>query len=101
MNRVYTLIYPDKESVGLDFASGVVLPLQGFWNGIIYVSVSWPSVKTVLSSLRQTPKSLKISRPFPLANDNLVGERRLRGKTSDSNESTSELAMHPQPEGLI
>ncbi|KAJ9207912.1 hypothetical protein DTO164E3_198 [Paecilomyces variotii] len=98
LNRLYTLVYPDGESMGLDYASAIVLPLQGLWNGLIYVAVSWPSVKTVIANVRQA------SRPYPIritaANGNLDAPN-FRRQDSDSNESTTELAMHPQPKGSV
>lgn len=36
-NRVYSVINHDEVSLGLQYASAFVLPLQGFWNGLIYV----------------------------------------------------------------
>lgn len=41
INRVYTLIYPNKASYGLNIAAAVVLPLQGVWNAVIYFTTSW------------------------------------------------------------
>lgn len=41
INRVYTLIYPNKASYGLNIAAAVVLPLQGVWNAVIYLTTSW------------------------------------------------------------
>jgi hypothetical protein len=40
INRVYTLVHPNETLFGLDYASGLVLPLQGFWNAIIYIATS-------------------------------------------------------------
>ena len=54
-NRVYTLINHGDVSKPLFFASAFVLPLQGFWNAIIYMFTSWAACKslwaTVLLSL--------------------------------------------------
>ncbi|CAN8099644.1 unnamed protein product [Discula destructiva] len=41
INRVYTLIYPNDASFGLNIAAAVVLPLQGVWNAVIYFTTSW------------------------------------------------------------
>lgn len=41
VNRVYTAIYPDSSSWGLNMAAAVVLPLQGVWNAVIYFTTSW------------------------------------------------------------
>lgn len=47
-NRVYSLVLPHKASFELNYISGLVLPLQGFWNSIIYVSISWPAFEELL-----------------------------------------------------
>jgi hypothetical protein len=39
-NRVHGLIYPHVPSYSLNFISALVLPLQGFWNAVIYFSTS-------------------------------------------------------------
>ncbi|KAJ6004809.1 hypothetical protein N7540_012608 [Penicillium herquei] len=51
-NRVYALVRPDLFAFGLNYASSFVLPLQGFWNSLIYVSISWPAFKTLGAELR-------------------------------------------------
>ncbi|KAL7273622.1 hypothetical protein RUND412_003509 [Rhizina undulata] len=45
VNRVYTLIYPNATSFGLNFAAVLVLPAQGFWNGLIYIVTTLPACK--------------------------------------------------------
>lgn len=40
-NRVYSMLRAGDVSKPLFFASAFVLPLQGFWNAIIYVVTSW------------------------------------------------------------
>ncbi|OAP55362.1 hypothetical protein AYL99_10335 [Fonsecaea erecta] len=52
INRVYTLVRPDDSVFGLDFASGLVLPLQGFWNTIIYIVTSLPACQTLWEETR-------------------------------------------------
>jgi hypothetical protein len=46
-NRVYSLIHRDEMSKPLFFASAFVLPLQGFWNAIIYIMTSWAACKSL------------------------------------------------------
>ncbi|KAL8695943.1 MAG: hypothetical protein Q9201_007894 [Fulgogasparrea decipioides] len=36
INRVYDLAHPTSASYPLNFVSALVLPLMGFWNGVIY-----------------------------------------------------------------
>ncbi|KAL4747586.1 hypothetical protein BDW72DRAFT_182409 [Aspergillus terricola var. indicus] len=52
INRVYALIRPDASNFGLNYASSFVLPLQGFWNSLIYVSISWRCFKPALFDVR-------------------------------------------------
>ncbi|KAJ5183182.1 hypothetical protein N7492_000798 [Penicillium capsulatum] len=51
-NRVYALVFPDDFSFGLNYASSFVLPLQGFWNSLIYISISWPAFKRLWKKFR-------------------------------------------------
>ncbi|KAK4131267.1 hypothetical protein BT67DRAFT_388597 [Trichocladium antarcticum] len=46
-NRVYSMINGGAVSRPLFFASAFVLPLQGFWNAIIYTVTSWAACKSL------------------------------------------------------
>ncbi|KAJ5187834.1 hypothetical protein N7449_010828 [Penicillium cf. viridicatum] len=59
VNRVYAFARPDDYSFGLFYASSFVLPLQGFWNSLIYVSVSWPAFKTLWRNMRSRSTGLR------------------------------------------
>ncbi|KUI58050.1 Cyclic AMP receptor-like protein A [Cytospora mali] len=52
INRVYTLIYPDRASWGLNIAAAVVLPLQGVWNAVIYFTTSWKIFREEVETTR-------------------------------------------------
>ncbi|XTI84913.1 hypothetical protein V2W45_211194 [Cenococcum geophilum] len=41
VNRVYSLVHPDNPLYVLNLMSALVLPLQGFWNAMIYIATSW------------------------------------------------------------
>lgn len=41
VNRVYSLVHPDHPLYVLNLMSALVLPLQGFWNAMIYIATSW------------------------------------------------------------
>ena len=56
INRVYSLVFPGKVSFGLSFASGLLLPLQGFWNTVIYVVTSLPAFQELLRGLVENVK---------------------------------------------
>lgn len=51
-NRVYSVFHPQSSSRALEFMSAFVLPLQGFWNALIYMVTSWSACKSLMSDLR-------------------------------------------------
>lgn len=76
-NRVYSLVHQNEVSIPLEFMSAFVLPLQGFWNAVIYAVTSWSACLEFFDELK-----LK-KRP---AVSNLVGSRR----GNDVNQSTKQ-----------
>lgn len=52
INRVNTLVHPNSSVFGLDLASSLVLPLQGFWNTLIYIVTSWAACKALWGETR-------------------------------------------------
>lgn len=50
VNRVHGLRYPKDPSFALNIGSAVVLPLQGFWNSVIYFVTSLGICRSVLAS---------------------------------------------------
>jgi hypothetical protein len=48
INRVYSFVHPEVVSFPLSFASALVLPLQGWWNFVVYVTTSLPATKALL-----------------------------------------------------
>jgi hypothetical protein len=71
INRLYTLIKPNSTSpFGLDFSSSLVLPLQGFWNFVIYAYTSraackllFEDAKARLRSQRSESSNFELPRP--------------------------------------
>lgn len=53
INRVYSLARPSDFNFNLNYASSFVLPLQGFWNSLIYISISWPAFKALWSDIHK------------------------------------------------
>ncbi|KAI1079299.1 family A G protein-coupled receptor-like protein [Whalleya microplaca] len=53
-NRMYSVANRNKSSVTLEVMSALVLPLQGFWNTLIYVATSWEAVKKLFGRGRDT-----------------------------------------------
>jgi len=52
VNRVYGLRYPENPSYALNIGSAIVLPLQGFWNTVIYFTTSLTICKKVFGRVR-------------------------------------------------
>jgi hypothetical protein len=100
INRVYTLVHPDKALFGLDYASGLVLPLQGFWNATIYIVTSLPACKALIrriaNKIRPSPTavaSLPRRRNFSSLAEDAGGPTGSASKKryTDSSESIQEL----------
>jgi len=51
-NRVYSLTRQGKASLPLEYIAAFVLPLQGFWNAIIYVVTSWSACKLLWADIK-------------------------------------------------
>ncbi|CAM1510028.1 Fc.00g003630.m01.CDS01 [Cosmosporella sp. VM-42] len=51
-NRVYSVIHGKHSSAPLEFMSAFVLPLQGFWNALIYAVTSWNACKNLANDLK-------------------------------------------------
>jgi hypothetical protein len=51
-NRVFSVINHGGRSLPLEYMSALVLPLQGFWNAVIYTITSWTAVKVLFASIR-------------------------------------------------
>lgn len=62
INRVYTLIYPNRASYGLNIAAAVVLPLQGVWNAVIYFTTSWKIFREEMEATKTGRRVLSVLR---------------------------------------
>lgn len=51
VNRIYTIFRPDRVVFGSSAAAATVLPLQGFWNTIIYMVTSAYAVRSLWQEL--------------------------------------------------
>jgi hypothetical protein len=51
-NRVNSLVHPDSVSFPLNYVSALVLPLQGFWNCCVYITISRPACKALVRRLK-------------------------------------------------
>lgn len=99
-NRVYSYVHPGQISEGLEFASAFVLPLQGFWNGLIYATTSIPACKSFWRELKGrtlfTRKPLRrVSTNFAPKNDSLRGPPGSRSGMFTEIDSLSSLDSRP------
>lgn len=76
VNRVQQFFDKGHSIFGLNLASALVLPLQGFWNAMIYVSTTWPECKraagdmlVLLTNLKSRNRSLAFVRSSSRASD--------------------------------
>jgi hypothetical protein len=51
-NRVYSVIHAGQASLALEYMSAFVLPLQGWWNAVIYCVTSWGACKMLWEDIR-------------------------------------------------
>lgn len=63
INRIYTIIRPTDIVFGLNIAAAIVLPLQGFWNAIIYMATSSFAVKSLWEDIKISCRSTPVRRP--------------------------------------
>ncbi|CAZ85293.1 unnamed protein product [Tuber melanosporum] len=84
VNRIYNLIYPDATHFGLNFAAALVLPCQGFWNGLIYIVTTLPACKEFCRNLGE-----RLRRPFDMA------ARWKRSRRSWSSKASSTNSLQP------
>ncbi|RYP69544.1 hypothetical protein DL771_006059 [Monosporascus sp. 5C6A] len=95
-NRVYSVINVGQVSPPLEYLSAIVLPLQGFWNTVIYISTSWTTTRMVFSDLfcRRTRRQ-RTSHFGPDSEDKRnrrFNISRLGSRKDDGSESMTELA---------
>lgn len=92
-NRVYSVVHDNNSSMALEYMSAFVLPLQGFWNAIIYMVTSWKACQMFFGGMFWSGRSdtkEPMARTFPMMTG---GRSAFRGldKTYES-ESMTDLA---------
>ncbi|KAK6948309.1 hypothetical protein Daesc_010074 [Daldinia eschscholtzii] len=96
-NRVYSIVNTNSVLASLEIMSAIVLPLQGFWNCLIYVATSWEAVKMTFLDI-QTYISGRRPEPSQYSGDhhdkrNLAFRLPSRSSRKDiESESMTELA---------
>ncbi|KAK8136941.1 hypothetical protein PG984_004881 [Apiospora sp. TS-2023a] len=100
-NRVYSLVHPGEISFPLEIMSALVLPLQGFWNALIYIVTSWSGCKMFLSDVFQRSEPSKPNHFVSEFHDRRKGgfRRSARNvhKGGAESESMTELAGDSRP----
>ncbi|KAJ4357327.1 uncharacterized protein N0V89_001902 [Didymosphaeria variabile] len=73
VNRLQQFIDKEHSIFGLNLASALVLPLQGFWNSMIYISTTWPECKRALADTLDALSSRRTARnKRPYAKNNFT-----------------------------
>ncbi|CAG1967279.1 unnamed protein product [Fusarium graminearum] len=62
-NRMYSFIHPHQVSKPLQFMSATVLPLQGFWNAVIYAVTSKDACKAILEERGLRMEKTRLNEP--------------------------------------
>ncbi|KAK3685641.1 hypothetical protein B0T22DRAFT_224914 [Podospora appendiculata] len=98
-NRVYSVVHTNDTSLPLEYMSAFVLPLQGFWNAIIYCVTSWKACKMLVDDLlsariRRAPKSQdrRVGGSFQMMSGGRNGSKSSNQAYSYESESMTELA---------
>ncbi|ORY09186.1 hypothetical protein BCR34DRAFT_602979 [Clohesyomyces aquaticus] len=81
VNRVQQFVDKDHPIFALNLASALVLPLQGFWNAMVYMSTTWPECKRAFADMMDGVTNTK--RPGPHANERRYVVDRTRATTED------------------
>ncbi|CAJ2508105.1 Uu.00g092910.m01.CDS01 [Anthostomella pinea] len=100
-NRVYSVIHVGDTSIPLEYMSALVLPLQGFWNALIYMVTSWTAVKLFFSDIGRRAQKRPASSHYP---SDFHDKRNFTFRLSNRNphkhlesESMTELANSTRP----
>jgi hypothetical protein len=101
-NRVYTVVHPDEISVPLIFMSAFVLPLQGFWNAVIYITTSLRACRIYFGDIFASTSASRSVPTVPFSGGFAAGFGSAKGTRLESRagrgsetESTTELASRP------
>ena len=88
LNRVYSVVHPHQVYFPFAYASGLVLPLMGFWNSLIYIVTSWAACKALWKRKRAAPSVAAVGRNLSLS----TGDSFKRAHRGSSSESTARFA---------
>ena len=103
VNRIYTLIHPQETPFGPEYAAGLVLPLQGFWNFVVYVTTSLFACKCLWRDIVQAvfPKKfppIRAESQVPIRRSQIPG-RSQYNEHFDFHSDTISLKREPDQNG--
>jgi hypothetical protein len=98
LNRLIELAHPKEAIFGLNYASSMVLPLQGFWNAIIYIFTSLPAVKALVRRIMTALHIGQMPRWQFSTTDASSGSHGLGSKNQPADCSESVQELHPNTE---
>lgn len=91
-NRLYPVIHEKQIILGLEYASAFVLPLQGFWNGLIYIFTTRRACKKLIHKIVSYISEKDTTRSKEAASKRVVHEQ-------DRHNSWSGAGRQPQRTG--
>lgn len=99
-NRVFSVVHTEELSLPLEYMSAIVLPLQGFWNAIIYIVTSWKACQLladdILHGARAGRRQELVGLPRSDNFSRILSPGRKGGhEKSYESESMTELASRP------
>ncbi|KAI0472153.1 family A G protein-coupled receptor-like protein [Xylariaceae sp. FL0804] len=99
-NRVYSLVLPGRVAVVLEVMSAIVLPLQGFWNALIYLVTSWAAAREFAADLLRSPRrglrpvAFSSASAVPAARDNDAAVAAAAASATDGGVSDHHHHLH-------
>ena len=98
INRIYSIAYPDKLVFWLNYIETLVLPLQGFFNTIVYIITSQTACRNLWRGLTGAQELPRKTSTVAGVNDDTKLERFKSRRTSERLESdassTTSLRAH-------
>ena len=83
IDRLYSLVHPELISVLLTCASAIVLPLIGFWNFVISITISWAACKMLCSSIFRGEHDTRLSRTISGSRTDVICRHQRTNSTND------------------
>ncbi|MCJ1440531.1 MAG: hypothetical protein MMC23_001015 [Stictis urceolatum] len=81
--RVHSLVNHKPGYFPLAYATGLVLPLMGFWNTVIYITTSWSAVKALGQDLQPCRLLVAFGIRSPQSQLQTLGDRDYRTRNGD------------------